>query len=797
MIETKFITYQEFLDNYKHNEFVVGYDKDEYVVMVTREGNVRLYLYISDFPYYFCVRLKDVHENKQVFSSLKKARLIDRYEIEGDYVKLFVKTTARYATRDNRDAVLDYLGSHRIQTYEADLSPYQRMLVDLKLTVATKYKTLFFDIETDDRGKGIVIGARRIVSIGAVDDEGKEFYWTGEEDEILRCFFRKLEHYDLLTGWNSEKFDIPYVKARAKLLKGKVPWYNWRQTVQVDMMQKMMEIHKRNVELIKEVRSFSLNSIAKHFLNESKVDHTETIWELFTKNPAKLKEYNMQDCRLLLKLEKKLKIIEQKIAEHSISGCFLNEFAVSRILDTYILRNSVGSGVRFKSKPPREETDFNPNKKAGYVGGLVLDPDKGLHFDVLHFDFTSLYPSIIQTFNISPETWLRARKKNEPKTKEYLFSPNDQVFSRKQGIVPKIITDLLKARNDIRYNELKNYKEGSLEYEAAYFKQYAFKTIANSFYGILGASFTRYYRKETAEAITLSGHFLLGLVKRWCSIHRFKVIYGDTDSVFVTSETGEHDEPGEIAEKINHYINYYLLKHMGIVDSQIDLKVEATYDSFLMVGKKKYVKNEGGKLKVSGLEAKRRETLPLTAKKQVEMIEMLMLKKATQKDIINWLLKLKKHVMDGKLKREETILQVKLSKHVDEYRKVVKDKKTKEKILDENGKEQYEPSALAHVKVAVWLQERGIKEDGRNTWEKGSYVKYIITDGTGKLQASSIYDEEAKYDPTYYWDVKIYAPLYRVLKVVFPDYDWGQFFASPKVYKKILRAEEKEELKNQ
>ncbi|MFA7205662.1 MAG: 3'-5' exonuclease, partial [Saccharofermentanales bacterium] len=258
MIDTKFITYQEFLDNYKHNEFVVGYDKDEYVVMVTREGNVRLYLYISDFPYYFCVRLKDVQENKQIFSSLKKARFIDRYEIEGDYVKLFVKTTARYATRDNRDAVLDYLETHRIQTYEADLSPYQRMHVDLKLTVATKYKTLFFDIETDDRGKGIVIGARRIVSIGAVDDEGKEFYWTGEEDEILRCFFRKLEHYDLLTGWNSEKFDIPYVKARAKLLKGKVPWYNWRKTVQVDMMQKMMEIHKRNVELIKEVRSFSL-----------------------------------------------------------------------------------------------------------------------------------------------------------------------------------------------------------------------------------------------------------------------------------------------------------------------------------------------------------------------------------------------------------------------------------------------------------------------------------------------------------------------------------------------------------
>jgi len=792
MVEHITTTYEDFKDLHANKEFVIGYDEENKVVMISRENGARIYYEITDFPYYFCVRTKDVKSNRSVFLTLKERRKIQRIVSEGDFARVYVKTSNRQYRDDDKSIVLSTLKANHIDTYEADLTSYQRLVVDLKIKVASTYRTLYFDIETDDRGKGIIVGARRIVSIAAVDDEGHTYYWSDQDEkEILRAFFRKIEHYDLITGWNSEKFDIPYIKERAKKYQKDLGWYQWRQTVQVDMMQKLMEIHKRNIELIKEVRSFSLKAVSTHFLQgETKIEHTESIWELFTKNPQKLKEYNIQDCVLLRKLEEKLKIIGQKIAEHLVSGCFLNEFSVSRILDVYILKNAVGSGVRFKSKPPREENDFDPNKKAGYVGGLVLDPVQGIHYNVVHFDFTSLYPSIIQTFNISPETWICSVEEN---TKyDDIITPNGQVFSRKTGIIPKIIGGLLKARNDIRYNELKKYKEGSKEYEVAYFKQYAFKTISNSFYGILGASFTRYYRKETAEAITLSGHYMLNLVRQWCEAKDIQVLYGDTDSVFVKARFPI--DATHIHEQINSFIAFHLFKHFGIHNSQMDLKVEAVYDSFLLLGKKKYVKNEEGKLKIVGLEARRRETLPFSAQKQTELLDLLMLKKATVNDIKLWVENLKEYVLSGKMTKEEVMLQIKLSKHVDEYQKKKKNKKTKEVELDDDGNEILLPSVLAHIKVANWLKENGIKENNLNTWEKGCYIKYIIINQSPKLEAKSIYQlEEGEYDRNYYWDVKVFAMMQRVLEVAFPEFDWSSYLVNVK----RTKGKKKERVKKQ
>jgi len=777
MLSHKTISYSEFLEYYTDKEYVIVYDDSDEIILIYREDDCKNYLHLVDYPYYFAIRYEDFVEHQETFRQLKLRKKISKLEKENDeFVKVFVHQCCKYRAYDEKTEVLGTLAALRIKTFEADLTPAQRITIDHKLKVATKYKTLFFDIETDDRGK-IDIGKKRIVSIAAVNEAGEEFYWSGKDEvEIVKGFLDKLVHYDLCIGWNSEKFDIPYIKERCKYFSKEMKYFNWRQVVQVDMMQKLMEIHKRNIDLIKEVRSFALNSVAQHFLGEKKVEHSESIWELFTKNPEKLREYNIQDCRLLLRLEQKLKIIGQKIAEHSISGCFLNEFAVSRILDTYILKNAVGSGVRFKSKPPREELNFDTNKKSGYTGGLVLDPVRGLHKHVLHFDFTSLYPSIIQTFNISPETWLREKEPGE-NDKNFIYTPNKQVFSRELGIIPSVIGGLLKARNDIRYNELKNLKEGTQEYEVAYFKQYAFKTISNSFYGILGADFTRYYRKEIAEAITLSGHFMLNLVKQWCEAKDIQVLYGDTDSVFVKAD---HDlDENRIHTQINEFLAYYLFKHFGILDSKMDLKVEAVYDSFLLVEKKKYVKNEGGHLKIVGLEARKRDTLQITVQKQTEFLENVMLNNYDLDQTIDWILDLKKYVLSHQMTRDEVMLQIKLSKHVDEYMKKKKNKKTKAVELDENGKEILLPSSLSHIKVANWLKENNIRENGNNTWEKGSYVKFVVVDGSKKLESVSIHNyEDGQYDAAYYWDVKIFAPIQRILNVVFPEHDWTDYYVN-------------------
>ena len=763
------IKYEDFLKEPKR-AYLIAFNDNEDVKLDYREGDQKNRIIIEKYPWYFCITYRDALFHSKLIDQLLKKRLILRTEKEGAFMKLYCRSINRKCLDEKHQVLID-LAENRIATYEADLTSAQRCLVDHQLKIADNYKILYFDIETDDRGRGIEIGRDRIVSIACVNEQGKKFYYSyANERDILKKFVRLLQDYDLITGWNSEGFDVPYIRER---MHRHHIWYNWKEILQVDMMKKMMEIHKRNTELIKEVRGFSLKAISTYFLGETKEEHTMGIYEMFENRPDLLKSYNIQDTVLLKKLDDKLKIIKQKVVEHSLTGCFLDEYAVSRILDMYILRNAKRFGVsRFKTKPAREENTFDPNRKAGYEGGLVLTPVTGIHHKVYHFDFTSLYPTIIQTFNISPDSWI---KTTEDTSGNFIYSPNNQAFSTKVGIIPKIITELLDARNKIRYGALKEHKEGTLEYENLYFQQYAFKTISNSFYGILGAPFTRYYKKEVAEAITKSGHYLIKLVKSYCESENITVIYGDTDSVFVKADY--EINPDEFHQKINEFISYHLFKHFNVRNSQIDLKVEAVYDSLLMIGKKKYIKNDGGKLKIVGLEARRRETLPYSAKAQTTLVEMLMLQKKTKAEIIKWLLELKEHVIHGKMLKDELILQVKLSKHVDEYVKKIKNKSGD--VIDTK------PSKLPHVKVALWMKEKSIKENGMNTWEKGCYVKFITLKGYKGVEATSIYNyNEGSYDAVYYWNVKIYAILQRVLESVFPEHNWEQYLIEVKKTRK-------------
>lgn len=770
-------TYEEFLEEPRDRKYLLAHTSREDVVLVYRENGVKTEMKVKNFPWYFCLLREDYEKNLTLMKKFKDTGLALKYCNDGDEGSKYIRVYSRNVNRrvqDEKHQLLRKLDEENIQHYEADLNSAQRLVIDLDLKVEENYRVLYFDIETDDRGKGIEIGRDRIVSIAAINQKGRVMYYTDDDERvILQKFLKLVAKYDLVTGWNSEKFDLPYIKERCKYHD---LYFHWGKILHVDMMQKTMEINKRNLKMIKAVRGFSLNAISEYVLGEKKLEHEEGIYEMFENNPDKLKKYNVRDVELLKRIDEALNIINQKAIEHSITGCFLNEYAVSRILDVFVLRKSSKmKNIRFRSKPNRDEIDFN-DQSSKYEGGLVLTPLLGIHKNVSHFDFTSLYPSILMTFNISPETHLGEKENHDGA----IHTPNGQAFSREKGIIPTIIKDLLDARNEIRYNQMKGLEEGTKEYEKYYFMQYAFKTIANSFYGILGARFTRYYKIETAEAITKSGHYLIKLVKKWMEQKGYVVLYGDTDSVFVKSEEEIKDD--EIHEEVGEFLSYHLHKNFKITDSFMDLKVEAHYESMLLVSKKKYVKNENGELHIVGLEARRRETLPLAAKYQVELLENLLLKSYDEKKTVKWLLSLKDYVLNS-LSKDEVTLQIKLAKDVDLY-----DKRKERK----DGVVEITESKLAHVKVAKWLKENSIKENGSNSWEKGCYVKYIVTNHKPKIEATSIYNYEDNYDSTYYWNVKVYAILQRILEVVYPEHNWEQYLVEER--KRISRRQSKMKL---
>lgn len=756
-LQERIITYNEFLEE-ADRKYILGFSIQSDIILIYRENKIKWHLIIKDFPWYFCILKTDYRQHIKLFKRLKledKIQRIASYK-KSRYIKIYCQNNNKRNVFDGKTSILQECKYNNIQTYEADIPSHLRLLIDCRLQIEEEYQKIYIDIETDDRRGEIRIGQDRIISIAAMTPAGKVYYYTDQDEKkLLKRFLKRLSLYDIAAQYNGEHFDIPYLQARCRIHR---LYYNWKQIIHVDLMQKLMEINRKNYKLIRKVRSFSLEAVSQEFLGSGKLKRVST-WEMFTNDPERLKKYNIRDVELLKELDKKLNIIKQKIVEHSITGCFLDEYAISRILDIYILRNAK-KGTRFNTKPPWQK-DLYENREARYKGGLVLEPVRGIHEQVYHMDVTSMYPSIIRTFNISPETWQEIADSN------HLKSPNNQFYSKEEGIIPSIIGKLLQARNDIRYIKMKGMSKEDPAYTDLYFKQYAFKTMANSFYGILGAPFTRYFKAENAEAITLTGQFIVYLLKDYFEDEGMEVLYSDTDSVFIK---GKNLNSEQTCSKVNTFISYHLAKHFNISKNYISLKVEAIYKQLLLVNKKRYAKIENGELVIVGLEAKRRETIVLAATMQIQLLEMLLLEKASFQKIEAWLLRFKNKILSGKLSQEEVLIQIRLSKDVDKYDK---------KILDEFGEvKEIKESKLPHIKVAKWLKAHSIKEADRNSWEKGSYVKYIITGkerGKG-LTAESIHNyQEGSYDSAYYWNHKFYPMLQRILEVVYPAINWEEY----------------------
>ena len=235
---------------------------------------------------------------------------------------------------------------------------------------------------------------------------------------------------------------------------------------------------------------------------------------------------------------------------------------------------------------------------------------------------------------------------------------------------------------------MKKVKKDSPEYWNLHYKQYSFKVLANSMYGIMGASFSRYFKRELAEGITLTGQHLIKDLWVWMQREGHVPIYGDTDSIFVKLKKGsdEEDVSKEADKKLDKEI-----KRFGVKENFLHFSFEKTYTKFISVAKKKYsgVAADGSE-KTMGLELKRREVLPKAEEWQRDLLKMLLKESHTEADFIIWAREKQKFVHDGKLTQADITYQKKLSREIEDYGKVSR----------KTGRQTPTP---AHVKVAMRL----------------------------------------------------------------------------------------------
>ncbi len=708
--------------------------------------------------WYFIIRQSDVDKAKELID----CRFEPGYT---GYSKIFLPSSNKDYIRD---AVFT-LENAGIETYEADLLPDKRWFIDKRVEIAENFKTLYWDIETDDTQDKLEVGRDRIVSIATVDQDGHERFFrlkefTDEGERTLLMEFRNhVKNYDLLCGWNSTFFDTPYVKIRCKKLG--VSTFFLSLLANYDLLKRCRFIFRS----YSTIKSFSLENISQHFLGRGKIKHTEKIIDMWKNDHKLLRKYNLEDCRLVRDIDKKLGISEMMIRQSSWCGVPPSQFGLYSIIDALIIKKAheMGKYVRTSLNSLKERNPENvkgnedPNdtntEKTKYTGAIVLEPTVGLYDKLYVFDFKSLYPSIIRTSNIGYDTLLDASSSSyvDPGC---IINPGTVLTSRKSGIIkpthfrkqPSVInitiTELLKKRTEYKKLKLKMIEEGKNhgpEWESAASNEIIVKELSNSLYGIMGLEYGRYFSVDIAESITLFGQWCLNFAKTYFESIGYKVIYGDTDSVFVSTSGKEMDVEKEL-EGFHIKLKEKLLD-FNITDCFIELAFDKQYERFLMVAKKTYaghVKNIEGKktddIYARGLEYIKKNTFKFAAIKQKELVETILRKGMTREEAIKFLEDTRAEFYNTTFEKSDLILQQKVSKGFDEY-------KTKP----------------IHVRL--------IEELSNRTGERftGSEVEYIITSYNKKMDGILSQDFDGKYDKNYYWENKTLPVLLRITEPAF------------------------------
>ncbi len=358
------------------------------------------------------------------------------------------------------------------------------------------------------------------------------------EKELLNKFVEtiKSENPDIITGYNSDKFDFPYIKGRADQLGVSLNLGVDGSKLEFITVPKKAAVIKGHIhiDLYRIVRrhlqlnSHTLQNVYLNLFGNDKIDipmdQIYTCWNDEGEKLEKLFKYSLEDAVAITKIGELMLPMSIELAR--IVGQPLFEI-VRRGTGTQVKWYLIRKAYEFGHVLPNEPGKFERN----VVGGYVEEPVKGLYENIFYFDFRSLYPSIIIAKNISPETLTEDGDK-----KACHIAPEFGYKFKKEpiGFIPTITSQLLNGR--IRIKALMKESDDPEEKQILNFRQEALKTLISTIYGLYNHPKYRWYCIEASEAITAWGRDFLKKSMETSERHGFKVLYADTDGFFVTLE---------------------------------------------------------------------------------------------------------------------------------------------------------------------------------------------------------------------------------------------------------------------
>jgi DNA polymerase elongation subunit (family B) len=590
--------------------------------------------------------------------------------LQGQYLKPLEFTSINAARRFRRDVATDnspvygleryhyqYIGSE----YPEDIKWEKEYIKIFTLDIETTCENGFPDVENPIEELLCITvknqSNKSIITWGVgkfTTDRTDITYIECKNEKHLIMEFMKfwLKNYpDVITGWNTKFFDLPYLMNRIKFLVGdKVaqrmsPWslidkseivvrgrpQTYYKLLGICMLD-YLDLYRWFIPTRQE--SYRLDFIGELELGHGKHPNPyETFKEFYEQDFQKFVDYNIQDVEIVDSLEDKLGLIDLSLTVAYESKVNYDDiFSQVRVWDTLIANHLMKKNI---CVPPREEHQ----KDTKYEGAYVKDPALGMHDWIVSFDINSLYPHIIIQYNISPEKLIGTSPESVSvnkmlkkkvgldflKTQDACLTPNGAMFKRdSQGFLPEMMESMYKDRIVFKKRMLKAKKqyqktktpELKKEISRCNNIQWARKIALNSAYGAVGNQYFRYYDVRQAAGITTAGQFIIRFIERKVNDYLNSIlntektdyiVASDTDSIYVRfKDLVEHTCKGKSNEQILNFLDKVcenklepfiaecfdeLGDYSNAFKNAMVMKREVIADKGIWVAKKRYMLN--------------------------------------------------------------------------------------------------------------------------------------------------------------------------------------------------------------
>ncbi|MBY6293985.1 DNA polymerase [Nanohaloarchaea archaeon H01] len=640
----------------------------------------------------------------------------------------------------------------RIEGEEAESEDFDRKIIvenietNLSEEDEIDWETLAFDLEVyQDRIIMASLYSEKSGKLITTEDIARDYVESVKsERQILERFIEIVrdQDIDILIGYNTDEYDFDVLRERAEEYglelalgrdgekmkfkrRGRFTAARLKGRMHLDLYPFISHVLSTGLES----ETLDLDSVAEEILGRNK---EELSWEEMKQSWREKEDldefadYALKDSELAFELGEELapQILELSriVGLIPFDACRLT---YGQLTENYLLREAHERDMLARNRPSQDERSKR-RRQGAYSGGFVYTPEAGLYENISLFDFKSLYPTVMVSHNISPDTLNLEECDDRFELEEF-----DYDFCQDQeGFFPELVEELVKSRSEIK-DRMRDMEKSDQKYESLDSRQRAQKILANSFYGYLGYNGARWYSRECAEATTYLGREYIQEAIDVAEEMGLEVTYGDTDSVFLRGYDIK-DKREEFLDKVNSELPEFMqLEFEGFFETGFFTSTDSGEGA-----KKKYaLMDEEGSMKITGFEQVRRDWAPIAKKTQKKVLEKVLegqIDEATEiaKEVIE-------DLKDGDVPVEDLRIYTSLTKKPENY-----------------------DSTAPHVEAAKKAIERG--ED----ISPGSTISYVITRGGGSISnRAELLKYADSYDSEYYVENQVLPVVLRVLKV--------------------------------